>query len=105
MSNPRATPIRVVLPLQEQTEADATRWRCPGCRSSLDLSQPSAQNPDMLLGTCPRCDGWYLFYQNVSNRQGLVLRLPDAGEVAQAATPSPVVTPEVSTPKRRRSGS
>ncbi len=95
MPNSKATPVdaTVSLPVDHIELAETGDWHCPSCQHDLDLSQPSAQNPDMLLGTCPRCDAWFLFYQSATSPHCLVLRLPTATEVESAAAAAPASAP------------
>jgi hypothetical protein len=39
---------------------DVARAGCPGCGAPLELHQPDPECPERLLGTCPRCGGWFL---------------------------------------------
>lgn len=96
MPGSKATPpvVPVVLQLGTMELAVTGDWSCPACGFTLDLSQPSAQNPDMLLGTCSRCDAWFLYYQNATSPQCRILRLPTEAELESAATSGSATKPE-----------
>lgn len=87
MPNSKATlpVVPVVLQLDTMELSETGDWSCPTCHCGLDLSQPSAQNPDMLLGTCAQCDGWFLFYQHATSPQCRILRIPTAAELESAS--------------------
>jgi hypothetical protein len=89
---PRATPAERILSVIARP-IDGEGWNCPDCRSDLDVSQPSAADPDFLMGSCARCDVWFVFYETPAPGGTVVVRLPRPAEVAVAMAASAVPVP------------
>jgi hypothetical protein len=75
-----AMPVTGVLPCPE----DSTWVCCLGCGAPLELYQPETDEPQRFIGTCNQCGRWYLLDWNPQSSEGLMLLLPDHGELIGA---------------------
>lgn len=48
---------------------------CPDCDGSLDLSQPDATRPRLLLGVCRGCRAWWLLRHRGGDQAPLFARI------------------------------
>jgi hypothetical protein len=62
------------VPLETDPD-DPSGTRCPGCHEPLAIHQPDLERPDLLLGICPECQGWFL----IDATAGVMSRLPYRG--------------------------
>jgi hypothetical protein len=58
-------------------EKDAVWVCCLNCDSPLGLTQPEAEEPERLIGTCNHCGHWYLLDWHPRSHEGVMLLLPD----------------------------
>jgi hypothetical protein len=59
----------------ETDPEDPLGMQCPSCHDLLTIHQPDVERPDLLLGICPECRGWFL----IDATAGVMSRLPDRG--------------------------
>jgi len=50
---------------------------CPICRTTLDISQPSINNPFQFLAVCPTCGTWYRVETRSGDPRGVMINLPE----------------------------
>ncbi len=80
--SPRAT---FQLPVAFLHDFDRDRGlSCPACDLLMDLHQPDPRDPDLLLGTCPKCGAWHLI-ETAPDQVGVaIVTLPGGDEVRAA---------------------
>jgi hypothetical protein len=65
------------LAIDKRSAADV---RCQECDGRLTLHQPDVNLADRFVGTCPRCQAWYL----INLEMGVMLLLPNEADLRNA---------------------
>jgi hypothetical protein len=80
-------PVTVTMPVVgvEPCGARADWVCCLGCDQPLGLTQPEAEEPSRLVGTCGECGRWYLLDWHPGSGEGLMLLLPTHEGLLDAA--------------------
>lgn len=73
-------PVIAVLPCPE----DSTWVCCLNCSAPLELYQPDTDEPQRFIGACGQCGKWYLLDWVPQSAEGLMLLLPDHGDLLDA---------------------
>ena len=54
---------------------EPTAFACPSCSCPLDIQQPEADCPELLLGTCQDCGTWAAIGVDDEKGEALILEL------------------------------
>jgi hypothetical protein len=65
-----------VIPFADSAD-EPSRINCSDCGGPLDLHQPDANSPDLLVGICESCRRWYLILADRGADEILMVLLPD----------------------------
>ena len=78
--------IAVTMPVMgvSPCPADSEWVCCINCKEHLDLTQPDSDEPDRFVGTCGGCGRWYLLDRHHGSRNGVMVLLPEHGELLRA---------------------
>jgi hypothetical protein len=82
VSSPQRS-LAVTMPVTEVSQGrDDFEWGCClNCGSPLGLVQPEVEDPWRFVGTCAACGCWYLLDWHHDSREGLMILLPNHGEL------------------------
>ena len=82
MSTPRRSLV-VTMPVTEILHCrDDPEWACClNCGTHLGIVQPETEEPGRFVGTCSKCRRWYLLDWHHEPSEGLMVLLPDHGEL------------------------
>lgn len=73
-------PVTGVFPCPDDSE-----WVCCiNCKDHLDLTQPHSDQPNRFVGVCDGCGRGYLLDWHHGSRNGVMLLLPEHGELLRA---------------------
>jgi hypothetical protein len=59
---------------------DLSRIACPSCGKRLNLHQPDVHLPDRMLGTCSKCQQWYVIH----HQRGFMALIPGPDDLSSA---------------------
>lgn len=72
---PRKTSVSLRCQVEHGSALEGFR-ECPGCRVVLELVQPALDQPQCLLGICPRCSAWFIMEDRPESEEFVRIHIP-----------------------------